>query len=437
MTPHEVLSQLPYFSALPSDELEALCSRAESIAVERGQEVIIEGTMPDALLVVAEGTFEATRRSGSEEVRLGEASAGEVLGEMSILENRPASASVRALEPATLIRVPVEDFRHVLSDPRLAAAMFSTVTRRLRDREAALIQSEKLTSLGVLAAGLLHEVNNPAAAIGRAAHHLAEVAESLVPKQEVVQLSAMRRADRESELEEVLRAAGASQSAELASSLVAQGWTAERFTSEATDSAERVKLARLVHARQLATEVVMAAERISDLVGAVKRWAYTGQGPVQDVDLNQTVADSATLLKHKTAGTKLTLELKDDLPIVSGRGVELSQVVTNLLDNALDSAANGVVVRTESSDGEVTIEIQDDGPGISQELLTRIWEPFFTTKPPGAGSGLGLPITRRIVAAHGGRIEVNSAPGRTVFRVTLPRAGSGARTDLGESEAAG
>jgi signal transduction histidine kinase len=421
MSLYEILSQLPYFSGLPEEELEALCRTAESIAVERGQEVIEEGTMPDALLVVADGTFEATRRSGNEEVRLGEASAGEVLGEMSILEDRPASASVRALEPATLIRVPVEQFRHVLADPRLAAAMFSTVTKRLRDREAALIQSEKLTSLGVLAAGLLHEVNNPAAAIGRAAHHLAELAQSLVPSQETVQLSALQRADREDELTEVLTAAGVSQSADLASSLVAQGWTVERFLAEAAEPDEQGKLARLVHARQLATEVVMAAGRISDLVGAVKRWAYTGQGPVQSVDLNQNLADSATLLKHKAAGLKLTLE-KDDMPSVSGRGVELSQVMTNLLDNALDAAATGVIVRTKSTDQEVTVEFEDDGPGIAPDLLTRIWEPFFTTKPPGQGSGLGLSITRRIVAAHGGRIEVESAPGCTVFRVILPRA---------------
>jgi signal transduction histidine kinase len=422
LSPYEILSQLPYFSELPEEMLESLSSTSEVLNVTRGQEVIVEGTMLDGLLVVAEGTFEATRRSGKEEVRLGEASAGEVLGEMSILEDRPASATVRALEPGTLVKVPVEQFHQVLSDPRLVAAMFSTVTKRLRDREAALIQSEKLASLGVLTAGLLHEVNNPAAAISRAATHLASVVGTLMPEVEPVHLTTMQRIRSEDEFVQLLLAAGIDSPADLAASLVAQGWTVDRLLSEAATPDEQVRLTRLIHTRQLATEVVLAAGRITELVVAVKRWAYTGQGPVQDVDVNQTIADSTTLLKHKTAGLKLTLETDEELPSVSGRGVELSQVMTNLLDNALGAAAAGVIVRTRSTDDEVTVEFEDDGPGIAPELLTRIWEPFFTTKPPGQGSGLGLPITRRIVAAHGGRIEVESVPGSTVFRVILPRA---------------
>jgi signal transduction histidine kinase len=431
----EVLQSLPYFASLPVEQIESLCRACEVIAVEAGQVVIVEGSPPEGLLVVVEGTFEATRQTGSEQIRLGEAGPGEVLGEMSILENQLASATVRALEKGLLIKVPVEVFREVLSDPGLLGAMVSTVTRRLREREAAFYQNEKLASLGVLSAGLLHEVNNPAAAIARAAHHLAIVAEDLVPAQEPVTLTPLQRADREESMTEVLEAAGLEHPADLAASLVAQGWSPDMVTSQALGQSELGRLARLVHARQLALEVGMAAARISELVNAVKRWTYSGQGPVQDVDLNQLIIDSCTLLRHKASGKKLELTLADGLPTIPARGVELSQVITNLIDNALDAASSNVTVKTSAGPHEVVLEVFDDGGGIPEEQLSRIWEPFYTTKPLGVGTGIGLPISRKIIADHSGRIEVQSRPGLTVFEVHLPTAASKApgHTDPADS----
>ena len=418
MNTFEVLASLPYFSGLPVEQIASLCRACMVIEVERGQVIIVEGSPPEGLWVVVEGTFEATRKTGSEEVRLGDAGKGETLGEMSILENQVASATVRALEKGTLIKVPVEVFREVLSDPGLLGAMVGTVTRRLREREAALFQNEKLASLGVLSAGLLHEVNNPAAAIARAAHHLAIVAEELVPPRDPVTLSPLQRARREQEMTQILETAGLADTVDLAASLVAQGWDPGAVSE--TGPAELGRLARLVHARQLALEVGMAAARISELVNAVKRWTYSGQGPVQDVDLNQVIRDSLTLLKHKASGKKLELVLADDLASIPGRGVELSQVVTNLIDNALDASASQLKVMTMSAPHEILLEISDDGPGIPADQISRIWEPFYTTKPPGVGTGIGLPITRRIIADHGGRIDVESRPGLTVFTVHLP-----------------
>ena len=416
----EVLASLPYFSGLPVEQIASLCRACEVIEVERGQVIIVEGSPPEGLWVVVEGTFEATRQTGSEEVRLGDAGKGETLGEMSILENQVASATVRALEKGTLIKVPVEVFREVLSDPGLLGAMVGTVTRRLREREAALFQNEKLASLGVLSAGLLHEVNNPAAAIARAAHHLAIVAEELVPPREQVSLSPLQRARREQEMAELLESSGLADPVDLAASLVGQGWSPEAVSENTSDPSELGRLARLVHARQLALEVGMAAARISELVNAVKRWTYSGQGPVQDVDLNQVIRDSLTLLKHKASGKKLELVLADGLASIPGRGVELSQVVTNLIDNALDASASRVKVMTMSAPHEILLEVSDDGPGIPADQVSRIWEPFYTTKPPGVGTGIGLPITRRIIADHGGRIDLESQPALTVFTVHLP-----------------
>ena len=219
---------------------------------------------------------------------------------------------------------------------------------------------------------------------------------------------------------DLLQGAGLEQALDLAPSLVSQGWTPELVSATAKDPVELGRLARLVHARQLALEVGMAAAKISELVNAVKRWTYSGQGPVQDVDLNQVINDSCTLLKHKAAGKKLELILADDLPSIPARGVELSQVITNLIDNALDAAVTQVILKTSAASHEVLLEVSDDGPGIPPDQISRIWEPFFTTKPLGVGTGIGLPISRKIIVDHGGRIEVESKPGSTVFAVHLP-----------------
>lgn len=427
MSPYEILATLPYFSGLTEDQLAALCRASESISVEQDDEVITEGQMPSGLLVVAEGSFRASRRGGGEQVVLGLASVGDVLGEMSLIENRPASASVRALEHGTLIKVPADDFRKALADPVLLSSMFHTVTGRLRQRESALVQSEKLASLGSWTAGLLHEVNNPAAAILRSASHLVELTQLLVPKtqsdpSQIVALKPLVRAQREEEFANLLAEEGEEQSSDLAASLVAQGWTPDQLRDQLSAAdPDRLRTARLVHARQLATEVAQAAGRIAELVAAVKRWSYHGQGEVQPVDLNQIVSDSVVLLRHRVGTHKLDLVLDVDLGVVEGRGVELSQVVTNVLDNALQAAVHRVAVTTRSDGDHVLIEVSDDGPGIPDEVRDRIWDPFFTTKPPGLGSGLGLSIVRRIVSEHHGSIVVDSSAGATTFRVRLPR----------------
>ncbi|HSL26382.1 MAG TPA: ATP-binding protein [Acidimicrobiia bacterium] len=422
MSPYEILASLPYFSGLSEEQLTALCQTSESMAVEKGTEVITEGGMPSGLFVIAEGTFRVSRRGGGAEMQLRVATPGDVLGEMSLIGNVPATATVRALERGTLIKVPADEFREALADPVLLAGMFHTVTGRLREQEAALVESEKLASLGSWAAGLLHEVNNPAAAVLRAAEHLTELTSLLVPGAEPVTLRPLARAEREQAMAELLAAAGESDPGELAASLVTQGWTPEQLAEAGPDPATRLRTARLVHARQLATELGQAARRISELVGAVKRWSYHGQGEVQAVDLNQVVTDSLTLLRHQVGNLQVELDLDPDLGLVEARGVGLSQVVTNLIDNALQAAAHRVTVRTRPEIDTVTVEVEDDGPGIPDHVRERIWDPFFTTKPPGKGSGLGLAIVRRIVSEHDGSISVESAPGATKFSVTVPRA---------------
>jgi len=421
VSPYEILSEVPYFSDLPEEELESLCRAAEIVDVAEGEVVLREGDQPDALLVIADGTFEAYRKSPESEIIIGLAGRGEVLGEMSLLEGRLASASLRALSPARLVRVPGERFQRLLAHNDFLRGMLLTVIIRMRQREGALVEYKKLAALGTMAAGLLHEVNNPAAAIKRSAAGLVEAAESLVERKTVEGLTPLQRADREDELAAYIEELGLEQATDLGSSVVKAGW--DRAALEKAGDGNKsdvVRVVRLIHARQLAEEVAMAAGRLSDLVGAVKSWVYLDQGTIQSVDLNVALEQTMALLHHKLSGIRIDLDLDPELPSIEARGAELNQVLTNIIDNAIQAATAVVTVKTLVDGEHVVCQITDDGPGIPGEVLDHIWEPFFTTKPPGQGTGLGLSISRRIVESHRGRLEVSSVPGATSFTIRLP-----------------
>jgi signal transduction histidine kinase len=182
----------------------------------------------------------------------------------------------------------------------------------------------------------------------------------------------------------------------------------------------------IIKANALLGELKNSTERISDLVAAVKSYTYMDQAPVQEVDVHKGLDGTLTMLGHKLKQAKITVVRAFDggLPHITGRGGELNQVWTNLLDNAIDAlAAQGggtiqVITRCEHS--WAMVEIADDGPGIPSEVLPHIFEPFYTTKGVGQGSGMGLDITYRIIKQHKGTIEVQSQPGTTRFIVRLP-----------------
>ena len=167
----------------------------------------------------------------------------------------------------------------------------------------------------------------------------------------------------------------------------------------------------------------MAGERISEIVGAVKSYAYLDQAPIQRFNVCRGLDDTLLILAHKLRDVTVTRDYAPDLPEIEGWGSELNQVWTNLLDNAADAmdGKGEISIRVERTDaGGVCVTICDSGPGIPPETLDKIFEPFFTTKPPGVGTGLGLHLSHNIVVKHGGTLDVESAPGRTCFEVVLP-----------------
>ena len=235
---------------------------------------------------------------------------------------------------------------------------------------------------------------------------------------------ALDRSDRIDELSELVDNSG------LAASLVDAGWTPEQLTSafadltpeEAGDAAGW--LAQTNTITSLLGEVKTAADRISEIVGAVKSYAYLDQAPVQRIDVRKGLDDTLVILGHKLkGGVDVMRDYAADLPEIDAFGSELNQVWTNIIDNAVQAmdGRGALEVRAEPTEEEgVRVTICDNGPGIPSSAQPHLFEPFFTTKEPGVGTGLGLHISHNVVTRHGGDIELETRPGRTCFVITLP-----------------
>ena len=176
--------------------------------------------------------------------------------------------------------------------------------------------------------------------------------------------------------------------------------------------------------RTLTDEVRMAADAIVEQVTAVKVASHMDRARFDVVDVRTGMESALVMVKRKLGGAVTVVrEYAPDLPLIEAYPAELNQVWTNLVDNALDAmGGSGVLTLRVSSGGDqVSIEVSDTGPGIPPDVLPRLFEPYFTTKGVGEGTGLGLPLARKTVEQrHGGRLSVRSSPGGTTFVVTLP-----------------
>lgn len=450
----DFVRQVPLFADLTAKEIGELVRSSQLLFARAGERIIEEGAPGNSMFIVLDGELEVTKREGDRDILLATRRPGEFLGEMSLLEQAPRSASVRAVRQSTLLAIGPEAFQALLSHrPAAATTLLRTVAGRLRSTEASLVQSDKLASLGTLAAGLAHELNNPAAAIQRSIGYLRDSMRQWHDRTAALSADDAYSADEharireletlildgtgatlpskeESRIEDWLEDNGVPEPWDLAPPLAARGWSVERLKElSSTFAGEHLRgviswLAAGLSAQQLLDEIDVSAKAISNIVRAVKSYAYLDQAPVQDVDLQASLEDTLTILHHKLKhGIEVVRNYGADVPRIEAYAGELNQVWTNIIDNAVQAMdGEGVLeVATQRIGEDVEVRIADSGPGIPDDVAARVFDPFFTTKAQGVGTGLGLHIAHNIVTNHHrGRISFASRPGRTEFRIVLP-----------------
>jgi signal transduction histidine kinase len=455
----EDLRSIDLFDDLDDEQLAAWLPVAKPFEAAQGEVLAEQGQVVPGVLLLFEGDAEALVVEGARVDRVGLHRAPTWMGAIGVLTGGPIGVRVRAFTPCRLALVDGDDFRRLaFAQPevhqrvmRQVAPVMSQVTAREKNRE-------RLEALGTMAAGLAHELNNPAAAAQRAAAQLAEAldvlgsalgrfVESGVERSEAEVLLGLQRealagaadrtaldaldaADAEDELRDRLEDMGVPEAWRLAEPLAAAGvdlgWV-ERVAAAAgpaTDAALGWVAASLT-ARGLATELQESTRRMSDLVSAVKSYAYMDRGDLVEVDLHEGLETTLAVLGHKLKHTAIEVirDYDRDIPKLMVSGSELNQVWTNLLDNAIDALGErGTITIATRRDGDyASVDVSDDGPGIAPEDRERVFESFFTTKDVGQGMGLGLATALQIVHdRHEGSLTLESEPGRTTFHVRLP-----------------
>jgi signal transduction histidine kinase len=455
------LRPIDLFDELDDDELARWAAVTEIREFKAGELVAEQGQHSQAMYLVLEGTLVSLLVSNGRVEPTGQHRAPTWMGAIGILIEAPLGVRIQAETDCRTGIVPAEQARDLVLEQRSVHAKVMKVVRPVIGQLEAVEQNrERLAALGTMAAGLAHELNNPAAAAKRAAADMCDAVEILtttisrfvnagVQRDEAEELARMQQdaleraaknppldtldaADAEDELTDALERLDIPEPWRLAEPLVRAridaAWVERvRDLAGPATTAALEWIAASLTARGLAAELSDSAERMSRLVGAVKTYAYMDRGDIVETEIHEGLDTTLVVLGHKLKHTKIAVERHYDrsLPKVLARGSELNQVWTNLLDNAIDALGDSgtIAISTRREAECAVVEISDDGPGIPEEVRVRIFEPFFTTKAVGQGTGLGLDTVRRIIEEkHNGTISVDSRPGETTFRVWLPLA---------------
>jgi signal transduction histidine kinase len=464
VTTLEELRRVPLFKGLTDGELREVLEAGSEEFIQAGEVGGREGEPVDHLYVILDGEFRWSKKVDGGEVVMNTYGAGEFFAEVPLLLGKPFLATWRAIVDSRVFALPDEIFRRMLTiHPSFSNTVLEMMAQRIQVLYSVSQQRERLSSLGTLAAGLAHELNNPASASRRAVGGLRDIlgnrlslgmglsraaaqgeidpaqldalerlVNETVGRDKAPVLTSLERSDLEEEVALWLEERDVEEAWDLSPTLVGAGLgiadleLVERVVPFTAFADALGYLESLLGEVGLLDEIEESSRRISNLVTSMEGYSYMNRAPTQDVDVNEDLDNTLAVLKYRLAGIEVERDFDERLPRITAHGSELNQVWTNLIANAIDAVTDEdttgrIRLRTTQERDRLLVEISDNGPGIPEEIQDRVFEPFFTTKDVGKGAGFGLDISYRIIVGrHGGDIRIVSKPGDTHFQVRLP-----------------
>lgn len=455
----DILHQMPLFSGL-SDEQFAFAELGHERWLDSGEVLTVEGEPSGSFWVLLDGEIQCTKRVGDRQIPWVTFGPQSYFGHELILLNQPYMATARAMTRSCLLEFDTAGFWQMMElCPSISRELLIVTAQRTQDLGAISMQAEKLVSLGTLTSGLSQELYQVAAAGRDAVEQLQDLFKWLQPL--TVKLNAQHMTSEQQTFLLDLQRTIIERMATLPIETNPDAWQVqedeiiqwltdrsipkqEHFARVLTragldtvvldDIADVVPpesvcavlawLKTTLKSLALANEVEFSTQHIAELVQVAKDYTYLDQAPLQEMDIHDGLEMTLTVFCHRlSSGIEVVREYDRTLPPICVYGGDLNQVWTHLIDNAIDAMPEQgtLILRTSRVDDQVLIEIIDNGPGISPEIQPYIFDQFFTTKSTSKGTGLGLPITYRVVVdQHQGQIQVRSQPGQTCFQVYLP-----------------
>lgn len=451
------------FADLPDEHLQWILDRSNYVEYQDGDIIVKYGDPAEVMWIALQGKVTFYMYINGRQVYYftfeNSSTTGGVGGLLPYSRMKTMPGYSYALGDVKMLRLHKDHFHELEAlNPDLIQRLIGYMTERARIFATTQLQHEKIDALGNLAAGIAHELNNPAAAISGIADELTKRVNrnymltrqlldcnmtadhiqhihSIVEKKEttdaeIKKTSALQNMQLQDDIEDWLEDNGIKQR-ETAETFAEYGFTMEELEQiredAGADAFTRVIpwLENLISSQKMIKDLGDASDRISTLVASIKSHVHMDRNnDLQPTNIHTDIENTLTLLGFKLRGKNIEVVKKfcADMPVVPAYVGELNQVWTNLIDNAVSALnQNGILtIETTCTKKDVTVAIIDNGKGIPKEIISRIFDPFFTTKKVGEGTGIGLDIVNRIIKRHNGDIKVESTPGRTVFTVCIP-----------------
>lgn len=454
------LKSLEPFSQINEDTLKWLIHQSELRAYDKGELLFKPDDPVNEMLIIVEGEYVIEFEQQGKRRNFGTITVGEISGLLPFSRLKTAKGFGTATQPSQVLHFHKKHFTDlVVKSYDLAQALVGLMSDRVRSFSIKRSQDEKLMALGKLSAGLAHELNNPASAMVRSAQELHNKLHQTPEKfkrlmkmnadDEMVDgvnnilfakldkgidndLSTLDRNDLEDDLTDWLEDLGIEETEDMV-----ETFTDYNLSTESLDEVMEIVgrdnqpegvlgwMENVLSTEKLICEIKESSDRIAKLVKSVKGYSHMDKEPVrEDINVKDGIISTIIMLKHKIKQKQINLEktFDDSLPKINAFGGEINQVWTNIIDNALDALPQGgtLKIKTYLSGRNLCVDINDNGHGIPEEVITRIFDPFYTTKGMNEGTGMGLDIVKKIMTRHSGDIQVESEPGNTTFTVCFP-----------------